>query len=473
MENTERSMEELLGEHLSSLAEVKGPPRVTVEELVASSEKFPVAFPVQTARVSTLQKSGHDKDKLEEQINSAYPLIHEKVLPLLAAFLHHKRIHGRKKERKLYENLDVMGLVDRLVAKRPIVFFTERDSYILRDGTLGSGDWYDIGHSRERPGLTLSDYISYDEVKLSALLCVSSQSPFINDGSRHNRGVLGAPGTFQPEGVIVGMVGARLELPGVMEWQDCVVTPEQNSKKQGYGPDPPPRQGLMKEWGHFWGTVLPTWDQVQKASKDDFISLSPKRMLNINVYKARMQLSAETLLAEAGVRAKAVGLKAYVHVVGLGLGVWQLCSQQEQIFVDTFGDALKVVDTSSISDVDFSYINCTTCRESGDGEVFPDTGVTLHFSRRALHAPVPSGTLLVTNFAWDGNSLPGNEYWKGMLSSSGDPAAACSSGVAELHNSMINPRVCAANLHVASPIGIEHVADYARRKLHETHTATQ
>lgn len=61
----------------------------------------------------------------------------------------------------------------------------------------------------------------------------------------------------------------------------------------------------------------------------------------------------------------------------------------------------------------------------------------------------------------------GNEFWNGSLESSGDPAAACSTQVTELHNSKVNPRACGASLHVASAEhGILHISDYA--KLHLT-----
>jgi len=77
----------------------------------------------------------------------------------------------------------------------------------------------------------------------------------------------------------------------------------------------------------------------------------------------------------------------------------------------------------------------------------------IHFSRRnpfdALSTE-DSSKLVVAMFAWDGNSFVGNEYWNGMLSASGDPAAACCSNIPELLNPDVNPQVGGNNLHIAS-----------------------
>ena len=84
-------------------------------------------------------------------------------------------------------------------------------------------------------------------------------------------------------------------------------------------------------------------------------------------------------------------------------------------------------------------------------------------------APLPKdkmNKLVVAMFAWDGNSFVGNEYWDGMLSASGDPAAACCSLIPEVTNNFqeskftilpqllnpdINPKIRGDATMVASP----------------------
>ena len=51
--------------------------------------------------------------------------------------------------------------------------------------------------------------MSYDEIKISALLQLSTQTVVINNGNRNNVGKPGDAGTFIDNGVYVGAVGAR------------------------------------------------------------------------------------------------------------------------------------------------------------------------------------------------------------------------------------------------------------------------
>lgn len=74
--------------------------------------------------------------------------------------------------------------------------------------------------------------------QLSAFLSVSSHSEFINSGDRYNAGKVEIDQDIERNGVIIGLIGARFERPGVMEFQDICVTEEQNTLSKGYGPEP-------------------------------------------------------------------------------------------------------------------------------------------------------------------------------------------------------------------------------------------
>ncbi|MBA3236727.1 MAG: DUF4804 domain-containing protein [Parachlamydiaceae bacterium] len=65
------------------------------------------------------------------------------------------------------------GFVDRLLSKRPIMFMTQMDAYLLRNGERGYGGFEAIGADKQKKPLILEDCLSYDEMAILAMIDVS------------------------------------------------------------------------------------------------------------------------------------------------------------------------------------------------------------------------------------------------------------------------------------------------------------
>jgi len=162
------------------------------------------------------------------------------------------------------------------------------------------------------------------------------------------------------------------------------------------------------------------------------------------MYKARTRVTADILLLEADRRASIEGKTAYVYVVGLGLGVWRVYTDQVIWYLQAFAAAIVELDLPHVSTIEFAYIKYhdvdvwehlrSVVKNAGAAK-----GIKIIFSSRNPAETLPTQELLVLSYAWDGNAFPGNEYWAGSLAGSGDPAAACMSTIPELHNPLVNP----------------------------------
>lgn len=391
-------------------------------------------------------------------------IVHARYPALVEAFLAHKRTHGSSVEKRVYAAWWMWrNQVARLVAKRPLAFLGPGDSTMLRDGTrvpdgVSATEWDNVGTELDLRGTTaqgrrnkylgLDDYLSYDEIMLGSLLGVSGPSHFVNDGNRYNQARRNPnAGAYEPRGVVVGVVGARFERPDRMDSVHCLPpvaapTPRQHPEltqifqdfffSQGAGP------------GSGGGGV-------QRRN--------PTAAFDAAAYKARIRVTVDLLLLEANSRgrtavaaATAAGTScsgAYLYVVGLGLGVWQVDGAQARLYVEAFAEALGDDDAvgdevSAIRTLEFAWISgVPAATQAQVTRAAARRGIgAVKFSRRNPAARLPAAEadqLLVLSYAWDGNSFPGNEYWMGMLTASGDPAAASMSTISELHNPVMNP----------------------------------
>jgi hypothetical protein len=352
-------------------------------------------------------------------------IAHSRFPDLVRQFLSHKIKHGSEAEKRLYASLSWRDEISRLISKRALVFYTSTDYTVLRDGqhiANAARAWDRVGTAQEVEyfPLRLKDYLSYDEMMLSALVGVSGPSYFINDGHRHNCARPRPRGSFEERGVIIGLVGARFEREDHME-STYILPPVKNPRMH---PE------LLEIWHNFLNITTPA---------------APNTTFNNVAYQARIRITAEMLLWEANRRAGEAGKKAYVYIVGLGLGVWQVNNTQEELYVEVFAQVAEECGAgmTGLGTLEFAWIDGvgqagrTRMREAAGAH-----GIDVLFSRRNPAARLPeekAGQLLVLSYAWDSNSFPGNEYWVGSLAASGDPAAACMSTIAELHNPVINP----------------------------------
>lgn len=362
------------------------------------------------------QIKNFDPEVVQSDAKSTRIIVHPRYPQLVQDFLQYKRANGSKYEKELYtESFTWKDEVSRLIEKRPLTFMASHDFTRLRNGETihnGSQEWdrNGTGAQSQNKYITLDEYLSYDEIMLSSLLGVSGHSFFINDGGRFNKGTPGQAGTFEERGVIMGLVGARFEREEHMDSTFML---------QGHMHQDPRLTAVFED---FFGG--------RKKSGVDFDG---------DMYARRMRITVDLLLLEANDRAKDAGQKAYTYVVGLGLGVWQYHDDQAELYIDTFTAALSSLSLPHISTLEFAWISVEKARKARVTAAAEKQGINAIFSMRNPAAKLDTNELLVLSYAWDGNSFPGNEYWSGSLTGSGDPAAACMSTIPELHNPLVNP----------------------------------
>lgn len=260
-------------------------------------------------------------------------------------------------------------------------------------------------------------------------MSVSSHSELINNGNRQNCGVIEKnKSLIERDGVVVGIIGARLTRRDVMEFQDIIVAKTQNTKEKGYGfpinedTTNCKHKDYRRIWKKFYEEKDFVFEQVAKDGKRFGAAKNKDDIFDNLIMKKRYAISFDTLLLEAESRAQAAGKPAYVHVVGIGLGVWKAAEQQEQIFLQTFTQRVKYLlpKLQHIGVLHFSWFSLTECGELKNGGVLksdshPQGGIRCFLSKRnpadKLKTPENDNMLLVISYAWDGNALPGNEFW--------------------------------------------------------------
>jgi len=375
-----------------------------------------------------------DESDLIRWAKGACILVSKETISLIKSFLTYKIEHGTQIEKNFFKGVSPAQYIKRMITKRPLAFYGGEDRWMLRDGTTGMGDWEKVGMDE---GLPIEDYMTYDELAVSSLLTASTPTPFINDGNRYNDGKVTFHSPY-PEGYYLGQVGARFEKRDLMEYQFMIV--EKGVERIG---------GLYNIWARFYDIDhFPTFKEAEMkmatteggvASRDathsgHFIKIDDSIYFDIQIYQKRVHNLARIFLHEANRRGQERSLRAFCYVIGLGLGTWKLCEEQEELMIAVYIDLLKKEQFPHVGILYLAWMDQDHPEEALNG-------VRVMFGRREPVEPLPPGYVLVAQYAWDSNAYPGNEYWCGKLSTSGDPAAAACSLLPYLQNPEYNPHL--------------------------------
>lgn len=166
------------------------------DELKRNYEKFILNCPqvknVKNNLFYTLADEGKCKNELVDMARDTRPFLSMSIWNVLEKFMDFMRsLPGEEglNYQKVYENFTQADLVKRLLFKRPIMFC---GSVLMRNCENPYNDYIlfdDVAHHLNPPakGLPyLHEYISYDEILLSSLICMSTPTFYISDGSIKN-----------------------------------------------------------------------------------------------------------------------------------------------------------------------------------------------------------------------------------------------------------------------------------------------
>ena len=427
-----------------------------------------------------------------EHLMSLETCMHPDAIKLAEDFLKIKRGSNSDVERDLYSSMGTEAFIKRLYTNRcnafygPFDFFLKTDAagkvytgyaslenvldltkpynhptsigdVVVNNESLSSNTYqlqklqyikgyhlYDINGVKTPFGI--NDVLTYDEIAVSAILCnFWCKTTFFNNCNRFNKAKVDE--NHIKEGYMYAAAGARFEHLHEVEGRHLLVgkagaenelltasrTDYVNAVANALNIKVADiiynRDAVDKVFRTFYGgdasdTAPVACDTAPVACTGPYCiaerlkanpALAPllnNLHLNITGYKKRMEMNIDPFI-----RVTEKHNAKILRCVGLGLGFWQACdtAQHKALF-----------------------------------EVY-DTAICKYYT--SPKTPNNTERLIASQFAWDGASYVGNEYYgcekdwhpvqgcrgKAMLTQSGDPAAACATQVARIMNPKLNP----------------------------------
>jgi len=217
---------DLASDSFSNKLPEKLPKFLSYDEFIQNSDNFNdniYPFPSTSNKIKELKKlikTPNFEKVVERQIQETTVLVSKVVYEkLLSKFINYI-IENTNNDtlRGIYQgflnqNEDSRDLlIKRLLEKRPIVFFNSNDICLFRGNNKSqsciSKRYEMVVFDEKYNYLDVNEYITYDEMEISALINVAVPTFFIDDGRRNkkNQGM-----EYEQECILVSLIGCRFE----------------------------------------------------------------------------------------------------------------------------------------------------------------------------------------------------------------------------------------------------------------------
>ncbi len=400
-----------------------------LEESKTFQETVCRMFPGPNHTAKFVERDPAIEDEINDFAKRAHTLIDTSVNNLITAFLQNKRSQGSIEEKALYQDISTEDFVKRLLEKRPLGYYSTGMAY-LRDKTVAEKD----------TPLPLQDYLSNDEMQISAFLVTATPTHFVNEGESLNVGNKLKDGTFQRDGIYYGISGARLNRESLMEEELVYIRPDRLPKN-------------IFTWLSFLQSQ-PLFSGVKESyettmDESIFFKVSDDCYLHKLAYKTIMEARISAYLKDANNQAIALGKKAYLHVIPLGLEFSPFRESLSPHLKLTLALIQKQIYKEQLEKHAFTHIdtlNFSRFPEAKIAEEEPIGTIKVFSSNRDTAEKLEDDNLLLcAQYEANPGCLPGNGYWQNRVTGEDSAPAICST-IAELQNPYINPNI--SNLYI-------------------------
>lgn len=411
-------------------------------------------------QIKTLLENNKNSEAIQNDIASfaqtAILFAPTKLKELAASFLALKKDYGINIEKKYYKKfVNEVDFLKALVKKR-YWYFKKLDYKNIYTLDAQKTNLKKIYHEDKTQIKTteLFDHnnieheLTPDETKLVSLIGSFSQTHFLNEGNYCTKNTE----QNQPNHILQGWValqtGAYFNMQNLCEWQDIIITPEQNTEENGYGQKADQENvntKMRKLWEQFYNDsfelyqrveIKRTIDKKQKRYVKLFLNEQKVWYFDQVLYKKRMKMVLKPFLQLVETVAKQQNKKVILYITNLNENkAWYpkflyekkddytVESTNELLFTLCFDlqkaiyrDYLQTHQNTSIKKI---YFAKGTCKKNGDQlstkteKLETINNATIYKTNVPPAAKIfdEPNTIAISNVPSEGFIQVGNDFW--------------------------------------------------------------